>query len=152
VSNVTNGSAIKQTVTVAAGTTLTFDWNFLTSEAAGETFYRDFGFVSITPVGTGGTLVKLADTTSPLTAAPGASGFPRMTGFHTFSFTFTAAGTYTIGLGAMNAGDRTTNSALLVDNVQLLDPRGALWHVTPPDGPGTYELFATWVPLATNAS
>jgi hypothetical protein len=116
VSNVTNGSAIKYTVTAAAGDTLSFDWNFLTNEAAGETTYRDFGFVSITPVGAGGALVKLADTTSSLVAAPAASGFSRMTGFHTFTFTFTTAGTYTIGVGAMNAGDQTVNSALLVDN------------------------------------
>jgi hypothetical protein len=152
VSNVTNGSAIKQTVTVAAGATLTFDWNFLTSEVSGETTYRDFAFVSITPAGTGGTLMKLADTTSMLITAPSATGFPLMTGFHTFSFTFTTAGTYTIGLGAMNAGDETMNSALLMDNVRLVDPRGALWHVAPPAGAGTYELFATWVPLPTNAS
>jgi subtilisin family serine protease/protocatechuate 3,4-dioxygenase beta subunit len=154
VSNVTNGSAIKQTVTVAAGTTLTFDWNFLTSEAAGETTYRDFGFVSITPVSTGGTLMKLADTTSMLITAPSATGFPRMTGFHTFSFTFTTAGTYTIGLGAMNAGDTGTNSALLVDNAKVTAPGSpkALWHLAPPAGAGTYELFATWVPLASNAS
>jgi hypothetical protein len=119
VSNVTNGSAIKQTVNVTAGMTLTFDWNFLTSEAAGEQTYRDFGFVSITPVATGGTLIKLADTTSTLITAPGATGFPRMTGFHSFSITFTTDGTYSIGVGAMNAGDQTTNSALLVDNFQI---------------------------------
>jgi hypothetical protein len=125
VSNVTNGSAIKQTVTVSAGMKLTFDWNFLTTEAVGETFYRDFGFVSITPVGSGGTLVKLADTTSSLVTAPASTGFFDMTGFKTFSFTFTTAGTYVIGVGAMNAGDETTNSALLVDNFQLPSTAGS---------------------------
>jgi hypothetical protein len=122
VSNVTNGSAIKQTITVSAGSTLTFDWNFLTTEAVGETLYRDFGFLSITPVGAGGTLVKLADTTSSLITAPSATGFLDMTGFSTFTFTFTADGTYTLGVGAMNAEDRIMNSALLVDNFQITPP------------------------------
>jgi hypothetical protein len=129
VSNVTNGSAIKQTITVSAGSTLTFDWNFLTNEAVGETFYRDFGFLSIAPVGAGGTLVKLADTTSSLVAAPSATGFFDMTGFSTFTFIFTADGTYTLGVGAMNAGDTTINSALLVDNFQITPPA--------PPGPGS---------------
>jgi hypothetical protein len=128
VSNVTNGSAIKQTITVSAGSTLTFDWNFLTNESPGETFYRDFGFLSITPVGAGGTLVKLADTTSSLVVAPSATGFGSMTGFHTFTFTFTTDGTYILGVGAMNAQDTTTNSALLVDNFVLTPP--------PPGGSG----------------
>jgi hypothetical protein len=101
---------------------LTFDWNFLTSELAGEMLYRDFCFVSITPVGTGGTLVKLADTTSPLIDAPGASGFPRMTGFYTFTFTFTTDGTYTLGVGACNAQDTSFSSAMLVDNFQITPP------------------------------
>jgi hypothetical protein len=122
VSNVTNGSAIKQTITVSAGLTLTFDWNFLTTEAPGETFYRDFGFLSITPVGAGGTLVKLADTVSSLVAAPPATGFGNMTGFHTFTFTFTTDGTYVLGVGAMNAGDTAFPSALLVDNFQVTPP------------------------------
>jgi hypothetical protein len=124
VSNVTNGSAIKQTLTVSAGMTLTFDWNFLTNESVGEHTYRDFGFLSITPVGAGGTLVDLADTTSPLVAAPSATGFNHMTGFNTFTFTFTADGTYTLGVGAMNAGDTGTNSALLVDNFQVTMSEG----------------------------
>jgi hypothetical protein len=122
VSNVTNGSAIKQTIGVTAGSTLTFDWNFLTTEAVGETTFRDFGFVSITPVGAGGTLVKLADTTSMLVDAPSATGFFSMTGFRTFTFTFTTDGTYTLGVGAMNAGDQTMDSALLVDNFLITPP------------------------------
>jgi hypothetical protein len=122
VSNVTNGSAIKQTITVSAGSTLTFDWNFLTSEFPGDTTFRDFGFVSITPVGGGGTLAKLADTTSSLVSAPSSTGFSNMTGFKTFSFTFSTAGTYVLGVGAMNAGDTTVNSGLLVDNFQIVEP------------------------------
>jgi subtilisin family serine protease len=128
VSNVTNGSAIKQTISVSAGSTLTFDWNFLTNEAAGEMTYRDFAFVSITPVGAGGTLQKLADTVSPLVVAPAATGFPRMTGFRAFSFTFTTSGTYTLGVGAMNAGDTNFDSAVLVDNFQITPLGGSIDH------------------------
>src|SRR5262249_5915242 len=104
---------------------LTFDWNFLTSENVGDTFHRDFGFVSITPVGSGGTLQKLADTTSSLINAPPQTGFGHMTGFKTFTFTFTTAGTYVLGVGAMNAGDTGVNSGLLVDNFKFTPGGGS---------------------------
>jgi hypothetical protein len=155
VSNVTNGSVIQQTINVSAGSTLTFDWNFLTNEAVSATLYRDFSFLSITPVGAGGTLVKLADTTSPLVDAPSATGFFYMSGFSTFTFTFTLDGTYILGVGAMNAGDQNINSALLVDNFQITPPPRPT--PTPPPrfaralvvgGPGAAPTSAAFAPTA----
>ncbi|MCZ8226538.1 MAG: PEP-CTERM sorting domain-containing protein, partial [Microcystis sp. LE19-84.1B] len=41
---VTEGSAIKQTITANAGDILSFSWNFLTDEDAADVDYRDFAF------------------------------------------------------------------------------------------------------------
>ena len=58
--DVTEGSAIKQTLTVSAGDSLSFDWNFLTNEDTPD-FFNDMAFYSITD-GTGAVLI--ADTFS----------------------------------------------------------------------------------------
>lgn len=113
----TKGSAMKlPTITVAAGTTLTFDWNFLTNETTPGFFYNDFAFVSING------LSELADTNSRFALSP--TGFTQETGYAQFSYTFATAGTYTIGLGVVHTGDTWYDSALLVDNVTLT-PNGA---------------------------
>ena len=109
--NATQGSAIKLSpITVAAGTTVTFDWDFLTGEATPSSFYNDFAFVSIKD------LTELADTNSTFVTPPGSV---KQTGYKTFSYTFTTAGTYAIGLGVVDVGDSTVDSTLLVDNVSL---------------------------------
>ncbi|GAB4181579.1 MAG: hypothetical protein Fur006_16750 [Coleofasciculaceae cyanobacterium] len=109
--NATEGSAIKlSTLTVAAGTTLTFDWNFLTNESTPSGTYNDFAFVSING------LKELGDTNSTFVLP---SGSVKQTGYKQFSYTFAAAGTYTIGLGVVDVGDKTVDSSLLVDNVSL---------------------------------
>lgn len=107
--NATQGAAIKQTVTVSAGTQLSFDWNFLTNEGT-PSFFNDFGFVSITS----GTTNTLANTNSSFIFSP--TSFNEETGFSTFSYTFTADGTYTIGVGVTDVGDSVVDSGLLVDN------------------------------------
>src|SRR5262249_35827040 len=88
--------------------------------------------------------------------APGSTGFGSHTGYHTFSSTFPADGTYTLSVGAVNVGDTAVSSAVLLDNVQLsslgCEPAGAHWVLSPADGPGNYELYATWVPSPGNAT
>jgi len=106
----TEGTAIKQTVTVSAGTQLSFDWNFLTNEDTPSNTFNDFSFVSIVS----NTLDTLADTNDAFVTS--ATSFNQETGFNSFSYTFSTAGTYTIGVGVVDVQDTSIPSALLVDN------------------------------------
>ncbi|NET57397.1 MAG: S8 family serine peptidase [Symploca sp. SIO2E6] len=113
--NAISGSAIKLTsIQVAAGDSLSFDWNFLTNEDP-FSFYNDFGFVSITS----GDLLELADTTNQL--GDSAGSFNLETSYGTFTHEFTTAGTFTVGIGVVNVEDEDVNfnSALLVDNLVI---------------------------------
>ncbi len=110
--NATVGSAIKQTVTVSAGTQLSFDWNFLTNEST-PTSFNDFGFVSIVS----NTLDTLANTNSSFGFSP--TIFNEETGFDIFSHTFQTAGTFTLGIGVVDVGDTVVDSGLLVDNLSF---------------------------------
>jgi hypothetical protein len=101
-SNATNGSAIKQTITVNAGDILSFDWQF-----QGQDYlpYNDFSFFSISSLAS-----KLADI-----KAVGSFGQK----LSQTSYTFQSAGTYTIGFGVFNALDTAASSTLAIDNVKL---------------------------------
>ncbi len=122
------GSALNQTISVAAGDTLSFDWNFATNEPTPNATRNDFGFVTFS-VG-GSTL--LADTLfSPFFpmqqtgASFGGSSFSEETGFHKYARTFSAPATVTLGLGVANQGSSSNQaSALLVDCVQLTHGAG----------------------------
>lgn len=113
----TNGSAIKQSITVAAGDVVTFNFDFATNEAPNIPF-NDFGFVSVAPTNTTGVL---ADTNSPSSPTSNLFGinsdFSRETGYLSYSVKFTSAGSYTLGFGVVNVGDTSTTSGLLLDNV-----------------------------------
>lgn len=106
------GSAIEQTFTGLAGQVLTFNWNFLTSDATpANPNFNDFSFVTI------GSLSKLADTTSTFVASK--TSFSKETGYKTFSYTIPTTGSYTLGIGVANLGDTFGNAGILVDNVTL---------------------------------
>lgn len=102
------GSAIKQSFTVNAGDTLSFDWNFLTNESS-SSFNNDFAFLTL------GSPSGLADTNTIF--LPSATAFSSETGFKNFSRSFSASGTYTLGIGVVNVFDGETQSGVLVDNV-----------------------------------
>jgi hypothetical protein len=114
----TNGTGISQDVTVLAGDTLTFDWNFLTDELNEAATYNDFGFFSIS-----GSAFLLASRNSSIynTVSPPA-GFDGQTGWATQTYTFPAAGTYKIGFGVFNVGDSGHNSVLLLDAISIPVP------------------------------
>ncbi|HIK03605.1 MAG TPA: PEP-CTERM sorting domain-containing protein [Trichormus sp. M33_DOE_039] len=105
------GSAIKQTITVNAGDVLTFSWNFLTDDDSGDQNYNDFAFFSLSNVN------QLANTYDATILS--FSDLAQQTGYQSYSYNFTTAGTYTLGFGVVDVGDTTVNSALLVDNVKL---------------------------------
>lgn len=114
--NATEGSAFKQDITVEAGDVLTFDFNFLTNEYT-PSDYNDFGFFSVSP-----DPISLASTGSDFVSSAmilDGVGFESETGDQSYSYTFASAGTFTIGFGAMNEGDNSVASALLIDDVTL---------------------------------
>jgi len=130
---VTEGAAIRQAVTAAAGDVLKFKWNFLTEEHQHDPTHTtpDFGFVSLVRTGDGKVILleKLADVSSPLmTPAPTVDLPPPFyevdptgqTGFQDFTFVIPEAGTYLLGFGAMDALDTFVDSALIVDASQIV--------------------------------
>lgn len=112
-----NGSAIMQSVTVTAGTTVSLSWNFVTREDSAEGTFNDYAFVvmgsnvfrlqaanDLVNGGLNGPAVDLNNNTY------------RTSGYQTFSFQFTTAGTFNVGVGVVNVGDDGFSSGLLVDN------------------------------------
>ncbi len=108
--NATEGSAIKQTFTASAGDVISFDYNFLTNEDTPSSYYNDFAFVTLTGVG------ELADTNSSTVTS--LTSFDEETGFATFTQTIEVSGTYTLGIGVVDSGDKKVKSGILVDNVK----------------------------------
>jgi hypothetical protein len=129
------GSAVKQTFTANAGDVLAFRYNFLTTEGANN----DFAVVTLTGFG----LSALADTTTGPFVPSGVALDPvfgdpaRETGYRTRTFTFTAAGTYTLGAGVLDRADEFEPSALLLDGFDLQ-----------PGGPAAVPEPATLTSLA----
>jgi hypothetical protein len=121
-SPVVEGSAIKRTVTVQAGTVLSFAWNFLTNEVTNldelavlpNPDANDLVFVTLTP------LTLVADTFWTFVLSP--ADFVGETGFTTFTVTLPTTGTYTLGLGVVDVGDATGLSGLLLDHFTLTPP------------------------------
>jgi hypothetical protein len=114
----TVGSGLSQDVTVAAGDTLTFDWNFLTDELDESATFNDFAFFSI--AGVPFLLASRNSSTFNIVSPP--AGFDGQTGWMTQSYTFTAGGTYKLGFGVFNVGDTGHDSVLLLDAVTLPVP------------------------------
>jgi Ca2+-binding RTX toxin-like protein len=112
----TNGSAIRTTVDVSAGAVLTLRYNFLDSEPdTDEGTFKDFAVIVI-----GDQVFKLADVDqSELPISGGQVQFDEQTGYWTFSFTFTEAGEYTLGLAVMNEDDTLFDAGLLVDSISI---------------------------------
>jgi hypothetical protein len=117
----TNGTGLSQDVTVSAGDTLTFDWNFLTDELNESATFDDFAFFSVD--GVAYLLASRNSSTYDLVSPP--AGFDGQTDWQHDSYTFSSAGTYKIGFGVFNVGDTGHNSVLLIDAVTLPVPEPA---------------------------
>lgn len=128
---VTEGSAIRQTFFAEEGDTLTFDFNFLTNETLWDSnpeTFNDFAFYNlfnnsnpITPIP-----VKLADTGD--TVFPSSTSFDTETGIESASIEISETGTYTLSIGVVDVDDSGDdfNSALLIDNIQIIPSDGFL--------------------------
>jgi hypothetical protein len=109
------GSAIQRTFAADAGEILTFRYRFLTTEGS----RNDRAFVTLADFGT------LADAQAPDLVASAVVLDPifgeptRETAWRTFSHTFAAAGTFTLGIGVVDADDEFQPSGLLVDDVRI---------------------------------
>jgi hypothetical protein len=118
---VMNGSAIMQTITVSAGTTLTFDYNFLTN--APPPITNPLGALDPFAFVTQPTLTDFVDNfygyPTPMTPAPASTGFLYQTGTMSFSETFATAGTYNFGVGVVDVTTDQYSSALTVTNFAL---------------------------------
>jgi len=110
------GSAIKQSITVNAGDTLSFDWQFLTNEGVGSSNFSDFAFVVIDGVPT-----KLVDINDLGLFGGSGSPFNNETEFNTFTHVMAGAGTFDLVIGIGDQGDTLNgnNSHLLLDNFRL---------------------------------
>ena len=101
--NPTVGSAIQTTVTLAAGDTVSFTWDFVAHDYMP---YNDFAFATVN-----GAAYMLGSVQ--------VVGDYGTTGWQTFTFTATEAGSYSFGVGVSNVNDSSLNSHLLVDNLQV---------------------------------
>ena len=119
---VIDGSAIMQTITVSAGTTLSFHYNFLTNvpspaSAGLLNALNPFAFT------TQPSLVDFEDNysnyPSGFGAAPAGSGFRYQSGLLTDTVTFTTAGTYNFGIGVADVTTDQYSSALEVTGFTL---------------------------------
>ena len=99
----TDGAALRTSLELYAGDTVTFEWNFTTDDYLP---FKDFAFATVN--GAAFMLSNIAST-----------GSYGSTDWHTFSYTATADGTYTIGAGVMNDQDRLVMSYLAVDNIEV---------------------------------
>ncbi|MBD2533287.1 PEP-CTERM sorting domain-containing protein [Nostoc flagelliforme FACHB-838] len=142
--DVTEGSAIKQTFTANAGDVLTFDWNFLTNEGI-PSFFNDFAFFSVNPFA-----LELADTNSPFSSTS-AVGFNQETGFQTITVGIAQSGTYTLSFGVVDVSDSVVDSALIVDNIQVI-PSFSIGATSKSDIALTAKGFIGESPLSTSTS
>jgi hypothetical protein len=125
---ITEGAAIKQTLTLNRCDRIIFKWNFLTEESQHPTSTTpDVAFVSLTAVLQSSMLRTIANTTYPGFFAsavdlPGTGAVPTgETGFQDYILNVPKSGTYVLGFGVMDALDTQVDSAVILDAIWI-DP------------------------------
>ncbi|GIK99904.1 MAG: hypothetical protein BroJett029_41130 [Alphaproteobacteria bacterium] len=134
----TDGGAMRTEVTVQAGDTLTFSFNFLDAESAGQNYYMDFASVVI-----GDQVFELADVLTAAKSGPNGPflSYDEQTGYLTFNYVFPAGGTYQLGFAVMNDEDGDNDSGLLIDNVVITGAGGDKFVDGFEGGAGNWEVL-----------
>ncbi len=116
------GSAIQQTFTALAGDELKFSGNFLTNEDSSQVLVNnDTAFLTLVNTEDNSSeVINLADLNSSLSTSPSSLGFLNETGVNNFSTTLTP-GEYIFGLTVLDDSDSLVSSALLLDNIQIVN-------------------------------
>lgn len=115
------GSLLKQTISVNAGDTLSFNWNMFTNEGASQ----DYAFIAI-----GGVLTKLSPASNAIIPSV---PYNFSTGASVYSQTFASASSVTLAFGVVDLTDYGVTSALWLDNVKLV--------AAPVPEPETYAML-----------
>jgi hypothetical protein len=121
----TEGSAVQQSFdVVAVGDIITFDWNFLTDEFTRvppePDFYTDFLWGYLDGPSSTQEFVLAHANQDPSNFFTSNSTFDEETGYNTFTFTFTEAGTYTLTLGVHDVEDTYRDSGVVFDGFRLI--------------------------------
>jgi len=154
------GSGIKDSFDFVINDTISFDYNFMTTEHPAD-LINDYAFISV-----GGQIALLDHVLgSPLSAISDPAVL--QTGYMPFSFTASASGVFDFGIGIVDVGDAVGDSALLIDNIrvtrnsnveyvdsfEIYDPLGigdveALWGDFYGNAPtdGEYQVLITTAP------
>ncbi|HSV69862.1 MAG TPA: PEP-CTERM sorting domain-containing protein [Methylibium sp.] len=106
----TGGGGISQSFSLGSSATLSFAWDFQTSESTPSSF-NDAAYVVID-----GTAFLLADTGSALLVGTAGDGFSEKTGYQTFSINL-GAGNHTLAFVVTDFLDTVLDSGLFVDSI-----------------------------------
>ena len=110
----TEGSAIKQNLTVNAGDVLTFSANFLTNDDDSDgSGFGDHAFLVVD-----GSLKQILVNVATATLNP-ASTYAKQTGEQTYTYIFPASGDFPVAIGVVDIGDDRQSSAFVVSNFEL---------------------------------
>lgn len=115
----TVGSAIWQTFTATAGSSVSFNWNFATNEEIPTDY--DAALYTLRAGSSPAQAFELADTSQSSVVNHSASGSPfeTMTGYRTVTIPITTTGTYTIGFVSMQTEDDEVESGTYITNVTV---------------------------------
>jgi len=111
------GSYIYQDISISAGDTISFDFNFLTNENPGASDYYDNAFVSLSD-GSGTFDIFASSLSSPLIGS-NIGGYAYMTGVQTYSIVSPYSGTVRLGFGCVDVNDALIQSSLYLDNISV---------------------------------
>jgi hypothetical protein len=107
--------------TLTAGSTLSFDYDFMTNET-GTGHHNDFSYFTLSFNGGSPGGVNILSDSNSTNHATNASNtvFALETGYQTKTISIAATGTYVLGIGVSDATTTDNASGILVDNIQVV--------------------------------